>query len=56
MSGNSEWAQGIALALVRTGEERLKALGATRLTAIVADNEYAAVALWEPLAIAVKRR
>lgn len=42
-----EWRrQGIASALVRAGEERLQALGAERLTAIVADDEYAAVALW----------
>lgn len=42
-----EWRrQGIASALVRAGEERLQALGAKRLTAIVASGEYAAAALW----------
>lgn len=43
-----EWRrQGIASALVRAGEERLRALGAERLTAIVADGEHAAAALWD---------
>ena len=43
-----EWRRrGIASALVRAGEERLQALGAKRLTAIVADGEYAAAALWD---------
>jgi ribosomal protein S18 acetylase RimI-like enzyme len=43
-----EWRrQGIASALVRAGEERLQALGAKRLTAIVASGEYAAAALWD---------
>lgn len=39
--------QGIASALVRAGEERLQASGAKRLTAIVANGEYAAAALWD---------
>jgi ribosomal protein S18 acetylase RimI-like enzyme len=39
--------RGIATALVRAGEERLKELGAVRLTAIVASDEQGAVALWE---------
>jgi len=39
--------RGIATALVQTGEERLKELGAVRLTAIVAGDERGAVALWE---------
>lgn len=39
--------QGVAAALVRAGERRLAGLGAVRLTAIVADGEHAAMALWE---------
>jgi ribosomal protein S18 acetylase RimI-like enzyme len=39
--------RGIATALVRAGEERLKGLGAVRLTAIVASDEQGAIALWE---------
>lgn len=39
--------QGIATALIRAGEERLRRLGAVRLTAIVASEERAAMALWE---------
>jgi len=43
-----EWRrQGIAGTLIRTGEERLKALGAIRLTAIVASDERGAMALWQ---------
>jgi ribosomal protein S18 acetylase RimI-like enzyme len=38
--------RGLATALVRGGEERLERLGAVRLTAIVAPEETAAVALW----------
>jgi ribosomal protein S18 acetylase RimI-like enzyme len=38
--------QGIATALVRVGEERLRALGAIRLTAIVASEERVAMSLW----------
>ena len=38
--------QGIATALVRTGEERLRSLGARRLTAIVRSDEDNAIALW----------
>jgi ribosomal protein S18 acetylase RimI-like enzyme len=38
--------QGIATALVRAGEERLRELGATRLTAIVASEDREAMALW----------
>jgi ribosomal protein S18 acetylase RimI-like enzyme len=39
--------QGLARALVRAGENRLEALGAVRLTAIVADEVPVAAALWE---------
>jgi ribosomal protein S18 acetylase RimI-like enzyme len=38
--------QGLATALVRAGERQLEELGAARLTAIVADEEDAAAALW----------
>jgi ribosomal protein S18 acetylase RimI-like enzyme len=38
--------QGIATALVRAGEERLRGLGARRLTAIVRSDEDDAIALW----------
>jgi len=38
--------RGIAAALVRTGEERLRGLGARRLTAIVRSDEDDAIALW----------
>ncbi len=38
--------QGIAVSLIRAGEERLQALGATRLSAIVASDEAAAQSLW----------
>jgi ribosomal protein S18 acetylase RimI-like enzyme len=39
--------RGIALALVRAGEERLRALGAVRLTAIVDDERDVAMAFWQ---------
>lgn len=39
--------QGIATALIRRGEERLRRLGAIRLTAIVASEERIAMALWQ---------
>jgi ribosomal protein S18 acetylase RimI-like enzyme len=39
--------RGIATALVRAGEERLRALGAKRLTAIVTDDEPIAPSLWQ---------
>jgi ribosomal protein S18 acetylase RimI-like enzyme len=39
--------RGLATGLVRAGESRLEALGAVRLTAIVAEQEPAAAALWE---------
>jgi ribosomal protein S18 acetylase RimI-like enzyme len=39
--------RGIATALVRAGERRLRALGAARLTAIVADDDPGAMAFWE---------
>jgi ribosomal protein S18 acetylase RimI-like enzyme len=39
--------QGLARALVRAGEDRLEALGAERLTAIVAEEVPAAGAFWE---------
>jgi ribosomal protein S18 acetylase RimI-like enzyme len=38
--------QGIATALLREGEQRLRARGATRLTAIVADDDPGALDLW----------
>jgi ribosomal protein S18 acetylase RimI-like enzyme len=38
--------RGIALALVRTGERRLAAQGARRVTALVAHDEADAVGLW----------
>ena len=38
--------QGIALALVRAGERRLRAQGAKRVTALVAHEEADAVGLW----------
>ncbi len=41
--------QGIATALVRTGEASLRARGAVRLTAIAVTDENAANALWEAL-------
>jgi ribosomal protein S18 acetylase RimI-like enzyme len=39
--------KGLAVALVGAGEEKLAGMGAVRLTAIVAHDERAAVALWE---------
>ena len=39
--------RGIATALIRAGEDRLRALGAVRLTAIVASEEHAAMTLWQ---------
>ncbi len=39
--------QGIARALIGAGEDRLRALGVIRLTAIVASDEHAAMALWQ---------
>ncbi len=42
-----EWRRrSLATDLVRAGEQRLTRLGAVRLTAIVADDERAAIALW----------
>lgn len=38
--------QGVATALLREGEQRLRARGATRFTAIVVENELAAMGLW----------
>jgi len=38
---------GIATALVDAGEERLRQLGAVRLTAIVIDGDATAAALWQ---------
>jgi ribosomal protein S18 acetylase RimI-like enzyme len=38
--------RGIATSLVRAGERRLEKLGAVRMTAIVATDEDAAMALW----------
>jgi ribosomal protein S18 acetylase RimI-like enzyme len=40
---------GVATALVRAGEDRLRGLGAIRVTAIVVDDQGAGVALWEAL-------
>ncbi len=39
--------QGIGTALLRAGEGRLRELGAARFTAIVADDDPAALAFWE---------
>lgn len=39
--------QGIGLALIRAGEERLRAHGAQRITALVAHDDVVATALWE---------
>jgi ribosomal protein S18 acetylase RimI-like enzyme len=39
--------QGIATALLRDGEHRLRARGAVRLTAIVAEDDHGALAFWE---------
>jgi ribosomal protein S18 acetylase RimI-like enzyme len=41
--------EGIATALLREGEQRLAALGALRLTAIVADDEPLALEFWRAL-------
>jgi ribosomal protein S18 acetylase RimI-like enzyme len=38
--------KGLATELVRAGEDRLRRLGAIRLTAIVADGESSASELW----------
>jgi ribosomal protein S18 acetylase RimI-like enzyme len=38
--------QGIATALLRDGERRLRARGAVRLTAIVADDDSTAMGFW----------
>jgi ribosomal protein S18 acetylase RimI-like enzyme len=38
--------QGVAMALVREGERRLRARGAVRLTAIVIDDDPIAMAFW----------
>ncbi len=39
--------QGIATALVRDGERRLRARGAVRLTAIVTDDDATAMGFWQ---------
>ena len=39
--------RGVATALLREGERRLKDLGAARMTAIVASDEPGALAFWE---------
>lgn len=39
--------QGIATALLRDGESRLRARGAVRLTAIVADDDSTAMGFWQ---------
>jgi ribosomal protein S18 acetylase RimI-like enzyme len=39
--------RGLAVALVGAGEKKLAGMGAVRLTAIVADDERPAIALWE---------
>lgn len=47
LSVDPEWRRrGVALSLIRAGEDRLRALGAVRLTAIVALEEHAAMRLW----------
>jgi ribosomal protein S18 acetylase RimI-like enzyme len=47
--------RGIALALVRAGETRLKACGAPRVTALVAHEDADAVALWAAAGYAYDR-
>jgi ribosomal protein S18 acetylase RimI-like enzyme len=44
--------QGIATALVREGERRLRARGAVRLTAIVVDDDPIAMAFWQAVGYA----
>jgi len=39
--------RGIAMALLREGERRLRARGAVRLAAIVVDNDPAAIGFWQ---------
>jgi ribosomal protein S18 acetylase RimI-like enzyme len=39
--------KGLATGLLREGEHRLRARGALRLTAIVADDDHGALAFWE---------
>ena len=39
--------EGVAMALIRAGEQHLRDLGAVRLTAIVAGDEHSAMSLWE---------
>ena len=47
--------QGIATALLRQGERRLRARGALRLTAIVADDDSAAMSFWRAAGYARQR-
>ena len=47
--------QGIATALLREGERRLRARGALRLTAIVADDDSAAMSFWRAAGYARQR-
>jgi ribosomal protein S18 acetylase RimI-like enzyme len=44
--------QGIATALLREGESRLRARGAVRLTAIVADDDPTALGFWQVMSYA----
>jgi ribosomal protein S18 acetylase RimI-like enzyme len=46
---------GIATALVREGEQRLRERGAVRLTAIVSDEDPAALGFWEAAGYARQR-
>jgi len=47
--------EGIATALLREGERRLRARGAVRLTAIVAEDDPAAISFWEATGYARQR-
>jgi ribosomal protein S18 acetylase RimI-like enzyme len=47
--------QGIATALLRDGERRLRARGAVRLTAIVVDDEAGAMSFWKATGYARQR-
>jgi ribosomal protein S18 acetylase RimI-like enzyme len=48
--------QGIATALLGEGERRLRARGAVRLTAIVAEDDPAAMGLWEAVGYSKQQR
>jgi ribosomal protein S18 acetylase RimI-like enzyme len=52
--------QGVATKLVEAGEQRLRQLGATRVTALVADSDVVAAAFWDaagyPIDANIRRR